>query len=183
MQIELSSEAIQAIGFVAFAFGAAGFYATKRKLSIILMTIGSLFWTTHFFLLGSVVTACMSATIGTRTLLSIRHETSRERHVLFYAFACMFVGLTAIAWQGSVSLLPMIAALNASFAFSYMNNIGIRWQLLFSSVFWIANSIAWGSIPQVLSEALVIFINIRGIIVLHRIGEKPGFADTRPSSP
>ena len=93
-----------------------------------------------------------------------------HKHYAMAAFALLFVLLTALSWQGAVSLLPAFAVLNTTWALFYLSNRPMRLALLLSSVAWIANDILWQAWPALLAESVAAVLNWR---TWRQLGREP----------
>jgi hypothetical protein len=129
--------------------------------------IGAALWALQYALLDAW-TACLTmAMTALRTLLSATKQ-SKYQHWLTVSFIGLFIGLTAISWQGYVSLLPVFAVINTTVALFYLDNRKMRKLLLASSLAWIANDIYWQAWPALLAETVAMLINLRTI---HRLNQ------------
>lgn len=129
--------------------------------------VGAGLWALQYALLGAW-TACLTmAMTSLRTLLSSSKQ-SKHQHWLTVCFISFFIGLTAISWQGYVSLLPAFAVINTTIALFYLDNFKMRKLLLASSLAWIANDIYWQAWPALLAETVAMLINLRTI---HRLNQ------------
>jgi hypothetical protein len=129
--------------------------------------IGAALWALQYALLDAW-TACLTmAMTALRTLLSSTKQ-SKHQHGLTAGFIGLFIALTAISWQGYVSLLPAFAVINTTIALFYLDNFKMRKLLLASSLAWIANDIYWQAWPALLAETVAMLINLRTI---HRLNQ------------
>lgn len=124
---------------------------------------GALFWAGQYFLLAANTAALTMACTALRTLASQPLQASRHRNLAAVAFIALFVVLTAMSWQGWVSLLPAFAVINTTLALFYLRRRCLRLTLLASSVAWIANDIYWQAWPALLAESVAAIINLRTI--------------------
>lgn len=154
-------------GLVAMVLAASSFAVADAKRFRLQLASSGLFWAVHFFMLGAVSAAALSLAASARLFYSwaFRPDGGRSEQaeiVLVWLSVSLYASITALTWQGPVSLLPFAAMANASFAAS-AENLLMRKRLLISSAFWIANGLCWGSIPQLLCEIAVISLNIATI--------------------
>lgn len=90
-------------------------------------------------------------------------DTHPHKHLAALGFVLLFISLTAISWQGPVSLLPAFAVINTTLALFYLSNRQMRIALLASSVAWIANDVIWQAWPALLAETVAAGLNLRTI--------------------
>lgn len=123
--------------------------------------MGAVLWALMYGALGAWTAAVTMGSTALRTLFSARALSRLHRHVAASAFTVLFVGLTAVSWQGTVSLLPALAVINTTWALFYLDNHRMRVVLLASSAAWITNDIIWQAWPALLAESVAALLNIR----------------------
>lgn len=125
--------------------------------------IGAVLWSGMYLLLGAWTAALTMGSTALRTLFSGWLEHHRYKHHAAFGFVLLFVLLTALSWQGWVSLLPAFAVINTTLALFYLDNRSMRIVLLASSAAWIANDIIWQAWPALLAESVAVGLNLRTI--------------------
>ncbi len=103
------------------------------------------------------------ASTAVRSLLSGSLERGPYKHWTAAGFVALFSGLTAVSWQGAISLLPAFAVINTTLALFYLDNRQMRIALLVSSLAWLANDYYWQAWPALLAESVAMGINLRTI--------------------
>jgi hypothetical protein len=129
---------------------------------------GALLWAAQYLLLGAWTAAFTMGTTALRTMFSGSLKQPLRKHAAAVGFVLLFAGITAITWQGPVSLLPAFAVINTTLALFYLNNRWMRVALLVSGASWIANDIFWQAWPALVSECVATVLNIRTILRLSR---------------
>lgn len=124
---------------------------------------GAILWAAQYLLLGAWTAALTMGSTALRTLFSNRREQSRHRHFAAAGFVLLFAVLTAMTWQGVVSLLPAFAVINTTLALFYLDNRKMRIALLASSSAWIANDLYWQAWPALIAETVAVLLNMRTI--------------------
>lgn len=124
---------------------------------------GAVLWSGMYLLLGAWTAALTMGSTALRTLLSGWLEHLRHKHIASFGFVLLFAALTALSWQGWVSLLPAFAVINTTLALFYLDNRRMRMMLLVSSVAWIANDLYWQAWPALLAESVAMGLNVRTI--------------------
>ncbi|MCG5495853.1 YgjV family protein [Ectothiorhodospira variabilis] len=123
----------------------------------------ALLWSVMYLLLGAWTAALGMATTALRTLVSGWLRRPMHKHLAATGFVLAFMVLTAITWQGVVSLLPAFAVINTTLALFYLDNRRMRIALLASSAAWIANDLYWHAWPALIAEVVVVGLNVRTI--------------------
>ena len=128
--------------------------------------LAALLWAMQYFLLGAWIAGFTMACTSLRTLLSVKFETGRHQFWGAFIFVLLFVTLTAVSWQGWVSLLPGFAVINTTLALFYLDNRWMRIMLLASSLAWICNDMVWQAWPPLIAETVAMVINLFTIRML-----------------
>ena len=129
---------------------------------------GAILWAGMYLLLGAWTAALTMGSTAVRTLLSGRLDTHRHKHLAALGFVLLFALLTAISWQGWVSLLPASAVINTTLALFYLDNRSMRMALLVSSAAWIANDLYWLAWPALIAECVAAGLNVRTIRLMSK---------------
>lgn len=122
--------------------------------------LGALLWAGQYWLLDAFTAALTMACTALRTLLSAYLAANGFKHWAAAWFATLFAGLTAVSWQGPISLLPAFAVINTTWALFYLDNRRMRLALLASSMAWIANDYVWRAWPALVAESVAVLINL-----------------------
>lgn len=125
---------------------------------------GAVLWSGMYLLLGAWTAALTMGSTALRTLLSGWLESHHYKHIAVLGFVLLFAALTALSWQGWVSLLPAFAVCNTTLALFYLDNRRMRILLLASSAAWIANDLIWQAWPALLAESVAVGLNLRTIM-------------------
>lgn len=128
--------------------------------------IGAACWSIMYLLLGAWTAAVTLALTSVRTYLSHIIQATHHKHLSAIGFTLVFMMITAITWQGMVSLLPAIAVINTTLALFYLNNQHMRIAMLISSAAWIGNDIYWQAWPALVAESVAVVINVKMILSL-----------------
>lgn len=130
--------------------------------------VGALLWALQYCLLDAWTAGLTMGCTALRTMLSSQWQTGVYKHWAAAGFSLLFIALTALSWQGAVSLLPAFAVINTTLALFYFNNRNMRITLLASSLAWISNDLYWHAWPVLLAESVAMGINFRTICGLKR---------------
>jgi hypothetical protein len=125
--------------------------------------VGALLWAGQYFLLGAWTAGLTIACTALRTVLSGLIKQPHHQHRMAAAFIALFAAITAVSWQGLISLLPALAVINTTLALFYLDNLKMRTLLILSSVAWISNDYYWQAWPALIAESVAVLINLRTI--------------------
>lgn len=128
----------------------------------------ALLWAAMYFGLDAMTAAVTMGSTALRTLWSNQPQQGAARGWAVFFFLSLFAGLTAVSWQGTVSLLPAFAVMNTTLALFYLGNIEMRWVLLLSSVAWIWNDVLWNAWPALVAESFAALISLQTLYRLHQ---------------
>ncbi|MGR8931381.1 MAG: YgjV family protein [Gammaproteobacteria bacterium] len=124
---------------------------------------GAIFWSLQYCLLNAWTAGLTMGFTALRSVLSNRIAQGFTKHAVAVTFVGLFVSLTALSWQGTISLLPAFSVINTTLALFYLNNRNMRIALLASSVAWLINDFYWQAWPSLLAETVAVAINLKTI--------------------
>lgn len=134
---------------------------------------GAILWAVMYALLGAWTAALTMGSTALRTLLSGWLENHPHKHLAALGFVLLFALITAVTWQGPVSLLPAFAVINTTLALFYLDNRRMRMALLASSAAWIANDLIWLAWPALIAETVAAGLNVRTIRAMDKFAPEP----------
>lgn len=159
----------QLIGFVAAALAFVVFQSNRRHRMLLLQVAANILWTIHFHLLGATTGSAINLTTSVRN--STYYLVGKNRNPLIPSlFGVAFIAITALAWEGPRSLLPLIGTLIGTIAFWQMKTNHIRLIALASPSLWLVYNVLSGSYAGIVSDVLVIASIALGI---YRFDIKP----------
>lgn len=134
-----------AMGTILLAYFQKDDYTVKK-----LMLLSTLFWGTHFYLLGVYSGLAAIIIFAIRIIFSIKFQKSKN------AFLSIII-LTIIAWyftyDGILTLLPIITSLSWAYSFFYLEKVKLRLMMMFNSSTWLIYHIFIGSLSGIMNEA------------------------------
>ena len=157
-----------AVAAIAATLGLSA-YLRKNQTSLkIQMGIASQVWAIYFFLLGLTTAELIQIGTGLRTWLSLYIGNKPQLKIPYLilvvtGFSCAMV----FTWQGAVSLLPTLAAVNSTIAYLFGNK-KMRLMFLGSSVFSFTFAILIQSPLLLALECIAISINLIAIKRIHQ---------------
>jgi len=153
----------QITGFMGMAVILTAYFQKDDKTVKKLMLLSSLFWGTHFYLLG--VYSGLAATIiwVFRLLLSMKYQ----KNVYAFSSIVIITLITAFFTVDSVfSLLPILTSLNGAYSFFFLEKIKLRLAMLANSATWLIYHFSIGSISGMINES---FTQIILIMTVYRM--------------
>ena len=151
------------IGIIAAAVGLSSAFQTIQKRLKLQIGASSYIWAIHFFLLGGFTESLMQIGIGTRTWVSIYLKRSIFAVTAYLTITSLgFLSILYFTWQGPLSILPTLAAINSTVAYLF-GNIQMRLMFFISSLCWIISGYYLGSYPIIITETIGICMNALGI--------------------
>ena len=107
----------QIFGFCAMATGIIMYQFKKHRTIMLLMMLCSAFWCLHFLLLGKYTAVSMNVLNVIRAVLfSFRGRRWADHVAIPVAICAAVLGVTALTWEGPLSLLPAAASVSATIA-------------------------------------------------------------------
>jgi len=145
-------------------------FAKNKKIIIINSTINSILYSIHYFLLGgytAVVLNVISIFRGIFFYFDDRDEIKNNYISLIFIMASLtLVSLTT--YSSWFDILPIIAVLLYTFSIWQKNIKFYRYAAVVGSICWIIYNIILGSIFGVLSECVLVVVEVIGIINLYK---------------
>jgi len=129
---------------------------------LILGMSACLLWSAHFFLLGAVTGAAMNSLGTVRSYVYYRVKPTKRNRWILWSFIGIITILTALTWQGIISLLPFIASVLNLVAYWQKKPKHIRRLALASSPPWFIYNMISGSYPGMIVEVLLMISNLIG---------------------
>jgi len=160
----------QVTGFMWMAVILTAYFQKDDRTVKKLMLLSSLFWGTHFYLLG--VYSGLAATVIWifRLLLSMKYQKNK------YAFWSIVV-LTVVIWYFTVdwlfSLLPILTSLNWAYSFFFLEKIKLRIAMLLNSATWLVYHVSIWSISWIINES---FTQVILIMTVYRMMHPEGWS-------
>ena len=158
--IDLISPA-QLLGYGATVVGIAAFSFKNDLRFKASMAISLMLWAVQYGMLGSWTSAATSILIASRQALSMLAPGMSHRGKLvmsgFYMVA--FTVILYLTWDGLISILPYAAAMNATWAFVFLQGERMRKQVMFSTLAWLINARLIGSVGHMVTTTVTLAIN------------------------
>lgn len=160
----------QIIGYVALGFGALAFQCKKHKNVMLAKTANELFFCVQYFLLGAYTGMAMNLVSSLRNLIFARQvekgKSTRSMQILFSVFFVIFGLLT---WQGTISIIIILAKIVTTVAYGIKNTRIIRALTLPTSTCWLIYNYLSGSGAGVICEILSLVSIITAMIRIELI--------------
>ena len=153
---------VQGIGLAALLLNLSVFQTNTRKNMLVLGLCGCILWATHFYLLGALTGAAVNLMAAGRFVVYSGVRPSRKNRWIMWSFLGLTAMVTAITWEGFISLLPFLGTASGVIAFWQKDTKLIRRLALTSSPPWIVYAFLVGSYPGIVTESLLMGSNLIG---------------------
>lgn len=135
-----------AMGIILLAYFQKDDHTVKK-----LMLVSSLFWGTHFYLLGVYSGLCATIIFAIRLCLSIKLGRNKNAFI----FLVLLTLITAyFTYDGYLSLLPVITSITGAYSFFFLEKVKLRIAMMFNSSAWLFYHIAIWSLSWAINEVL-----------------------------
>ena len=165
-----NSVVIQAIGFVGMAVSIISFQTKSYQKIIWLRVISEIIFAVQYFLLGAY-TGMVSNILScvTNSVYRIRVKKNKSNKVCRIVFACLFVLVGGLTWQGMITVLVVSAKVLSTIANGMGNSKTIRYMNLGIMMLWNVHDVIVFSIAGVLCNMATI---VSILIAIFRIDRK-----------
>ena len=166
----MSNLLIQAIGFIGMGLYVGSYQFKNNRRLFIMQVFSYLFYLVHFLLLGALTgSASVFVNLVRSILLSSNWKWARGRCACSVLCIIQII-LTAVTWEGCISLLPCIGNLATTIGGYTHNPRKIRVSIMaFNAPLWLIYDIIIGSWAAVSDE---IITELSGLISIIRYGWK-----------
>lgn len=158
----------QAIGGIAFVFGALAFLQKEDIRFKYCMVVFCFTMSFHFMLMGAVVGAIGVTINGFRAYASIKTQSKKA----MWVFIALLLFTTLPYVQSPIEILPIIGSSVGTWALFSASGIKMRSLILFNSCCWFTHNLWLGSIGGSLVEGTFIITNCLTIYRLYRLASK-----------
>ena len=148
---------IQFIGFLALAASLISFQFKKHGRILLFRTASELIFALQYILLGAWTAAIMDGISVVRNLLYTHLVKKNRSTTPVIVVFCIFVIATGLfAFDGIISLLPIISKLLTTISYGMKNERWLRFITLPSCIFWIIYNLFVGSVAGILADSLTL---------------------------
>lgn len=152
----------QIVGVVALVTSLTVFQTNNRRKMLYAGTIGAIFWTIHFYLLGAEAGAAINAIGVIRNFTFARVKPKRENLWILLAVSVLAIAAIVLTWQGPAGLLVLAACILNGLAFWTRSTKTIRRLYLINPPLWFAYDYISHSYPGMTVECLLVASNLLG---------------------
>jgi len=149
----------QLIGLLGLFSHVMSFQQKRRGRVLVLLMVGCIFWTIHFFLLGFYTAAVLNLIAAVRSWIFYKYK-DRTRTTLLNTFLLALLISTLLTWQGPISMLPFLASVFSTYASWGVSAQTIRWLTIPSPILWFAHNVVAGSVGVIADSAVLASILI-----------------------
>lgn len=146
---------IQAIGFVALILSIVSYQSNRYRTLMSIRAASEFVFCVHFLLLGVFSGSAVQLVGGIRNLVFIKLENKKSKMWLaIIVFCILFTCAGIFTWEGSISLLPIIAKNVSTIAFAMSNTRKIRLIEFPTYGLWLVYNLESGSIAGAINASL-----------------------------
>lgn len=145
----------QFLGVLAIVVSYGAMLLADDKKHIVGTAIGAVIDGFHWLFLSANTGAAIAFLIAIRMMVA--HETKKDTaksKMAVFIFSIIFSVLTAISYEDLFSLLPLLAAIMATYAYFFTSGAPLRWWLIAANLPWVFYSIHIVSIPGAMAAVL-----------------------------
>lgn len=148
---------IQFIGFLALAASLISFQFKKHGRILLFRTASELIFALQYILLGAWTAAIMDGISVVRNLLyTTLVKKNRSTAPVIVAFSIFVVITGLVAYDGIISLLPIISKLLTTVSYGMKKEKWLRLITLPSCIFWIIYNVFVGSLAGILADSMTL---------------------------
>lgn len=127
-------------------------------------------WAAHYSLLDAWTAAGTCLLIASRqgVTLLMPNMTMQARKWTSLTYAAAFTAVLGWTWTGPISLLPWLAALNATYAYVYLTGARLRGQVMASTGCWLVNAVLIGSVGNVVTNIATLSMTSWALLRMRR---------------
>ena len=155
---------IQLIGILAFCIVVLSFYKKNTNTIIAYQVVSNFAYTVHYFLLGALSGAFISAIGILRNILLLK--VKKNKNIVAIAIILMYLLVVIVFYENISSLLPFVA--NSQYLLAMLKND--RKTLLISAIIgsamWGSYAIFVGSYASMITESILLISNIVQLVKL-----------------
>jgi len=159
----------QIVGILASGFIIAGYYCKDDVFAKKLITLGSLAFAIHFYMLDAIIGLAVNIINILRIGLSIKYHGSKK---LFWLFVFLYIISGIITFEEWFDILPVIACLVGCYAMYFLSGLRFRQVMLMGTVCWLIYTISLGSIGGIINEVFVFIGHCTTIYRLYKDKQK-----------
>lgn len=157
----------QILGFIAMSLSIARYQMRTTRQIRGMGVCAAVFFSTHFFLLGSLAGCCMATIGGVRSALLLNHKLWPYRKYVAAAAIAAGLAATAIVYESWVDALPFCAVFFGIFMDVQEKATRARALGAGMQVFWLLFTTLSGSYGGMVSSSMNLLSNLIGYLRHH----------------
>lgn len=155
----------QIIGIAAMFFSVFSFQMNKHKHIMLMQILATSLFGLQYFLLGAYTGMAVDIVATVRGIIFYNRDKKWAQNKLWIVlFALTFIISGIFTWQGTASLLVIVAMILNTFSFSFTNPKLVRSTILVSSPLMLIYNIITGSIGGIINEICVEISSVIGLV-------------------
>ena len=157
---------IQLIGFLAFCIVVLSFYKKNTNTIICYQVVSNFAYTVHYFLLGALSGAFVSAVGILRNILLLK--VKNHKNIVAIIIILMYLLITLVFYENFHSLFPMIANSQYLFALVKGTKKSILIGGIISPILWLSYGAFVGSYASMITESILLISNTIQLVKLSK---------------
>ncbi|PCD89127.1 YgjV family protein [Vibrio mediterranei] len=165
----MSSELIQALGFMAFGINLLAGSTVNDNRMRALICCSCLLFSTHYFFMGAVVAAINLLINSVRAFVSLRLKGAP----MFWLFLAIQTVMTITYYSEAKDLLPWLASSLSCWALFLGHGLKMRLAFLLCTLIWLVNAVIVGSYGGMLNDIFNAIVLSTTVYRLYRLECQP----------
>ena len=162
----------QIIGFIAMFTAFLTYQLNKHKTIMIVLVIVASLWCVHFALLGQYTAVALNAVNVIRCVIySFRYKRWAQYNFIPLIFIVISAIMTAVTWEGFLSLLPFFGCVFVTLANWQVNTKKLKLMTIPVCLCWFVYNFSCGSWAGMINETIA-FTSIIISLVKDRVKNK-----------
>ena len=155
----------QILGYVASFILLIGYAIKSDVKTKTVLIFSSLFFATHFYLLGAFTAMAICLVNSMRNVSSIFFYKSK---VMFVLFITLYGAGGIFTYHGAHDLLPLLAAIITCVGMFFLTGIRFRMLVVIATLLWVVHNVYAGSIGGTINSIILFFISSSVVFKLHK---------------
>ena len=152
IEIFLENPVAQIIGLIALVINIYSVIFLKNNKFLYWITIVSLVWGMHFYLMWLIVWAFINFVDIFKNYLAIKFKKDRNVMLLFIL---LYIIIWILTYQNIYSILPIIASIIWIYSFFFLEDVKLKVWYFFVVIFWFTYVLIWHSIWWIIADFIL----------------------------
>ena len=154
----------QILGYVASIILLIGYGIKSDIKTKSVLTMSSLLFASHFFLLGAFTASAICLINSARNISSVFYYKSK---ILCFVFSSLYLISGYFTYNSFIDILPLAASFLTCIGMFLLGGLKFRILIVFATIPWIIHNIYVGSIGGTINSAVLFFITLITVFRLY----------------